>query len=244
MHRIALYLVDWNSAGRAQTISILNASNNAVLSTQTFSSFSQGQWGVWNVQGNVIIQVTRTAGSNAVVSGIFFDPVPASAATSATYTGLDTTTQGTWSGKYGADGYAIANDATTTVPSYATLSLTGDTLYTWSTTTSSASALQVSSGSSSRIASAYYSATSFNINLNLTDGNTHRIALYLLDFNGAGRAETISILNASNNAVLSTQSFSSFIQGEYGVWNVQGNVIIQVTRTAGTNAVVSGIFFN
>ncbi len=120
---------------------ILNASNNAVLSTQTFSSFSQGQWGVWNVQGNVIIQVTRTAGSNAVVSGIFFDPVPTtSAPASATYTGLDTTTQGTWSGKYGADGYLIASDATNP-PAYASVSLTGDTLYTFAASTTDPRAL-------------------------------------------------------------------------------------------------------
>jgi hypothetical protein len=178
-----------------------------------------------------------------VVSGIFFDPVPTSTAASATYTGLDTTTQGTWTGKYGADGYAIANDATNP-PAYAKLSFTGDTLFTFAVSTTDPRALQVYGGSSSRTATAYYSATGFSINVNLTDGNTHQIALYLLDWSFQGRAESISILNASNNAVLSTQTFSSFGEGHYGVWNIQGNVIIQVTRTGGPNAVVSGIFFN
>jgi hypothetical protein len=246
-HRIALYLLDWNSGGRVESVTILNASTNAVLSTETYSSFSQGEYAVWNVTGNVIIQVKQSSGANAVVSGIFFDPVPTSTSTTAaTYTGLDTTTLGTWTGKYGSNGYIIANDTTNITPSYATVSFTGDTPYTWSSTTTSTSALQVSSGSSSRIASAYYSATSFNINLNLTDGNTHQISLYLLDDENGGtaRAETISILNASTNAVLSTESFSSFQNGEYAVWNITGNVIIQVTKTTGPNAVVSGIFFN
>jgi beta-lactam-binding protein with PASTA domain len=447
-HQISLYLLDDENGGtaRAETISILNASNNAVLSTQTFSSFTNGEYAIWSITGNVIIQVTKTAGANAVVSGIFFDPPPPvtvpnvvgdtqatatsaiqsaglvvgtvtmatsstvasgdvisespaagtsvadgsavnlvvssgpgtvavpnvvgdtqaaatsaiqsaglvvgtvttassssvpsgdvisespaagttvadgsavnlvvssgpattpvpnvvgdtqSAATSAiqsaglvvgtvttatstsvpsgdvisenpaagttvadgsavnlvvssgtgnaaTYTGLDTTTQGTWTNVYGSNGYNIANDTTNTIPSYATLSLAGDTPYTWSSTTTAASALQVSSGSSSRIASAYYSATSFNINLDLTDGNTHKISLYLLDDQngGTGRAETISILDAATNAVLSTQTFSGFTNGEYAIWNITGDVIIQVTKTAGPNGVVSGIFFN
>ncbi len=307
-HRIALYLLDWDSTTRSETISILDAASNTVLNTETFSSFHNGEYAVWNVQGNVIIQVTRTAGANAVVSGIFFDPISATsvpnvvgdsqaAATtaitvadlavgtvtnqssstvasgdvisespvagtmvtagsavnlvvstgpageaSATYVGLDTTTQGTWTGKYGADGYLIANDATNP-PAYATVSLTGDALTSWAASTLSAIALQDSSGSSFRIASCYHSTTSFNINVNLTDGNTHRIALYLLDWDSTTRSETISILDAASNTVLNTETFSSFHNGDYAVWNVQGNVIIQVTRTAGANAVVSGIFF-
>ena len=164
-------------------------------------------------------------------------------ASSATYTGLDTTTQGTWTGIYGADGYMIANDATSP-PAYATVSLTGDSLYTWAASTTSASALQVSSGSSTRIASTYYSVTGFTINVNLTDGNTHRIALYLLDWDSTARSETISIVDAVSNAVLFTGPFSSFHNGAYAVWSVRGHVLIQITKTAGANAVVSGAFFN
>jgi hypothetical protein len=164
-------------------------------------------------------------------------------ASSVTYTGLDATTQGTWTGIYGTDGYMIANDATSP-PAYATVSLTGDSLYTWAASTTSASALQVSSGSSTHIASTYYSVTGFTINVNLTDGNTHQIALYLLDWDSTARSETISIVDAVSNAVLFTGPFSSFHNGEYAVWSVRGHVLIQITKTAGANAVVSGAFFN
>jgi hypothetical protein len=304
-HRIALYLLDWDSTARSETIAILDAVSNAVLYTGTFSGFHKGEYASWNVQGNVLIRVTKTGGANGVVSGIFFDPTAAQvttpnvagdtqaaattaiegaglvvgtittassttvapgdvisqspvagtslnvgwavnlvvSASSVTYAGLDTTTQGTWTGKYGADGYIIANDATNP-PTYATVSLTGDTLYTWAAPTTTVSALQASSGSSKRMASCYYSTTHFTINLNLTDGNAHQIALYLLDWSGTARSETISILDAVSNAVLYTGSFSSFHNGEYAVWNVQGHVLIQVTKTGGTNAVVSGIFFD
>jgi hypothetical protein len=80
--------------------------------------------------------------------------------------------------------------------------------------------------------------------LNLTDGNTHRIALYLLDWGSTPRSETISILDFATNTVLDTETFSGFGNGEYAAWNVQGHVLIQITRTGGPNAVVSGIFFN
>ena len=241
-HRIALYLLDWNTTARAETISILDGVTNAMLDTETFASFHNGVYAVWNAQGNVRIQVTLTGGANAVVSGIFFDPsspIPSSVA----YSGLDTLTQGTWTGKYGADGYLITNDATSP-PAYATVSLTGATNYTFAASTTDPRALQVSSGSSARIASAYYAASSFTINVNLTDGKAHRIALYLLDWNTTTRAETISILDAGTNAVLDTETFASFQNGEYAAWNIQGDVRIQVTLTGGTNPVVSGIFFN
>jgi hypothetical protein len=237
-HRIALYLLDWDSTARAETISIQDATSGATLTTQKFSSFHSGEYAVFNVQGNVKITVTRTAGGNAVVSGIFFDAIPY-----ATYSGLDTTTQGTWTGNYGSEGDLIANDATM-APNFATVSLSGETPYTWKASTTDVRALQTASSASTRIASTYYSPTSFTINLNLTDGNTHTISLYLLDWDSTARAETISILDPVSNTILDTEEYSSFNGGQYAIWQVQGHVLIQITKTGGANGVVSGIFFD
>jgi hypothetical protein len=238
-HRVALYLLDWDGSARSESVSILDAASNTVLSTLEFSSFHAGEYAVWNLQGHVLIQVSNTGGSNAVVSGIFFDPVTPAVS----YNGLDTATQGTWTGKYGAGGELIADDATNP-PAYATVSLTGDVAYTWEASTTDVRALQTASGSATRIASAYYSATNFTIDLNLTDGNSHKVSLYLLDWDGTSRVESISILDAVSKAVLSTETFSSFHDGEYALWNIQGHVLIQVTKTAGSNAVVSGLFLD
>jgi hypothetical protein len=73
---------------------------------------------------------------------------------------------------------------------------------------------RLAGGSSSRIASTYYSTGSFTINVNLTDGNTHRIALHLLDWDSTARTESVSILSAINGAVLDTETYSSFHNGE------------------------------
>jgi predicted RecA/RadA family phage recombinase len=94
------------------------------------------------------------------------------------------------------------------------------------------------------VASCWYSASSFSFNVNVTDGNSHQIALYALDWDTTARAETITIVDANNPSnVLSTQTVSSFHGGTYLVWTISGHVLINVTLTGGSNAVISGVFF-
>jgi hypothetical protein len=157
----------------------------------------------------------------------------------------DTTTQGNWVGKYGNDGFWIANDLSSAPPVYANLNFTGTSAYTWNGSTSEKRALLTSpTGSpSARIASTYYSNTSFTIDLNLNDNQPHLVALYLLDYDD-NRAESITVVDANNTSnVLDTQSAANFQNGEYLVWKIQGHVQIQVKATGGLNGVVSGIFF-
>jgi uncharacterized repeat protein (TIGR01451 family) len=245
-HRVALYLLDWDTAARAETIQILDASNNAVLDTEKFSNFHNGVYAVWDIKGNVIIQVTGTAGYNGVVAGIFFGPAsaPVTSVNTATYTGSDATTEGTWTGHYGSSGALIVG-GTNTLPSFAKTTLTGNATWTFASSTTDPRALQIASGSSSQTAAVYYStASNFSINLNLADGKAHKVSLYLLDWDTTARAETVTILDAASNTVLNTQSFSAFHNGEYASWTITGNVIIQVAKTAGINAVISGLFID
>jgi hypothetical protein len=169
--------------------------------------------------------------------------VVATGGATATYVGADTATQGTWTGKYGADGQLIPN-VLTSAPSYASVIVTGANAYTWASGTSDPRALQTASGSTQRVPSTYYSFNAVNIDMNLTDGNTHKISLYLCDWDNGGRAETISVIDVSSGAVLDTRPFSSFYGGVYAVWNIKGHVQIKVAYTGGSNAVVNGIFFD
>src|SRR5262249_31378718 len=83
------------------------------------------------------------------------------------------------------------------------------------------------------------------IDVNLTDGNTHQVALYALDWDSGNRAETIKALDAGTGAVLDTRSLAagSFVNGEYLVWNIKGHVKFEIDYNGGYNAVISGIFF-
>jgi subtilase family serine protease len=241
VHQIALYLLDWDNAGRAESISIADATTGTVLDSRTLSSFSNGEYLVWNVSGHVKITTTLLSGTNTVLSGIFFGgplPIPTSMAA---FVKTDTTTQGNWMSSYGADGYNVIGD-TTAYPAYATVTPSGQNTFVWASSTSDVRALQKGSNSSDRIAATWYSS-SFTVDVNLTDGKTHQIALYLLDWDNAERAESISIADAGTGTVLDSRNVSSFFNGEYLVWNVSGHVKITTTLLSGTNIVLSGIFF-
>jgi hypothetical protein len=250
-HRVALYLLDFDTTSRSETITITNTFTQAVLDTETFSNFNNGIYAIWNLQGNVTINVSRSGGSAAVVSGIFFGspgsisgPGPGSSS-SASYIGVDTATKGSWTGGYGANGYLIANN-TGVAPAYATASVTGDFTYTWAAQTSDPRALQSFPYATTGIASSYtqYGGQSFTISININDGGTHRIALYLLDWEAAGRVETITITDPSTGALLDSETFSGFQNGEYPSWLIKGNVLVKVTPVGTFSPVVSGVFFN
>ena len=335
-HQVALYALDWDVAGRAEQIQVLDASTNTVLDTRNITGFQNGQYLVWNINGHVKIVVTTTnPNTNAAISGVFFEssligvtvtpqgasvkpgqtqqfsaavvgtpnksvtwtisnasnpgnPAPGSISSSGLYTapasvasavnltvtatasdnvtvgtatlslaagtapsgptvvylGTDTTTQGSWIGTYGGDGYAIPNGAQN-VPSYATFSVSGQSSYTWAASTADVRALQTPGGAS-RMASLWFNTPSFTFDVNVKDGNTHQVALYALDWDGyqGGRAEQIQVLDASTNNVLDTRNATGFQNGQYLVWNINGHVKIVVTTTnPNANAAISGVFF-
>jgi hypothetical protein len=65
--------MDWDQTGRVQTIDVLDANTGALLDRRTMSSFVYGTYLTWTVSGHVQVRVTMTAGSTAVVNGVFFD---------------------------------------------------------------------------------------------------------------------------------------------------------------------------
>ncbi len=160
----------------------------------------------------------------------------------ASFLGSNTTTQGNWIGTYGSQGYDVINNASS-LPSYATVTPAGQTSYTWAANTTDPRALQ-DAGGSGRIAATWYSASSFTVDVNLTDGQTHDLELYFLDWDTTSRGEQVQISNASTGAVLSTQTVTSFHSGVYLQWAVSGNLLITFTNMSGNNAVLSGLFLD
>ena len=128
-------------------------------------------------------------------------------------------------------------------PAYAQVTFSGNNPYTWLSSTSDVRALQ-KAAVSDRIASTWYTYSNMTIDINLTDGNTHPVALYMLDWDGSSRAERVDVLDAISQAVLDTQTVSGFHNGEYLVWNLHGHVTLRITLTGGGNAVASGLFFH
>ncbi|HSS20410.1 MAG TPA: LamG-like jellyroll fold domain-containing protein [Pyrinomonadaceae bacterium] len=161
---------------------------------------------------------------------------------SATFVKQDLTTHGNWQGVYGSDGYQVIGESSS-LPAYAAINTTGQSLYVWAPSTSNVSALQKALNPADRIAATVYSSTTFTVGVSFADGQAHQLALYLLDWDLAGRRQRIDILDASNNNSLNSQTVDSFSQGSYLVWTLKGNLKIKVTNLSGPNAVVSGLFF-
>jgi hypothetical protein len=240
VHDLALYAVDWDGNNqRSEQIQLISAATGLVLDTETISSFSGGVYLVWKVTGDVVVQVTCLAGQNAVLSGLFIDPPPATAA----LIGQDTGTQGNWIGTYGFQGYNVIGNAAS-YPAYATVTAAGQSTYTWAASTTDPRALETVGGTG-RIAACWYSTTSFTVNVDLADGAAHDLALYAVDWDGNDqRSEQIQLISAATGLVLDTETISSFSGGVYLDWKVTGDVVVQVTLLAGQNAVLSGLFID
>jgi glucose/arabinose dehydrogenase len=244
-HQIAFYGLDWDGGGRAERVDVIDASSGTVLDTRTLTQFSGGQYLVWTVAGHVVFRVTLTGGLNAIMSALFVDGASGGGGggggtAAASFVRTDTTTRGSWRGVYGNQGHAIATLASA-LPAYAQVTVSGASTYVWNGSTTDVRALQRPAGSD-RFAPTWYAGSTFSFDLDLTDGASHQIALYGLDWDGGNRAERIEVLDASTGTVLDARTLSQFVNGQYVVWTVTGHVVFRVTLTGGLNAIVSALF--
>ena len=252
---MSLYLLDWDHTNLTQTINVYDAANGALLNSQSLSNFGDGKYFSWTIKGNVRFNVSSTGYNLGLVGGIFFGtggtvsggpPPPAASGSSATWVNLDTTTQGTWTGKYGAAGYIIANGPSV-APSYANASIGSSPFpYTWAVSTTDVRALQTSAGSANRIASTWgtYKIQYIDVKVAVTDGNAHNVSLYLLNWDSFTRPENIKVLDATSGQVLDSRDFDNYHDGAWATWTIKGNVVIRVTPIGEYYAAASGVFFN
>ena len=235
-----LYAVDWNDQGRRESITVNDGSGPREVLLN--SDFSQGAWVSFPVNvaagGTVTITVVRTAGINAVLSGIFLGGTGSPPAT----TGLPLS-KGGWVGGFGSAGYDLAGwDGPAGDVSYipdASVSLLQGSRYQWATNATETRALS-DPGQLTRNAAAYTSPSQIRVQLAFNTAYSGTLHLYALDWDKQNRRETITV--NGQTAVLS----SDFSQGAWVSFPVtvaaNGIAMITVDRTAGTNAVLSGIF--
>jgi len=231
-----LYALDWDSTARRELISV--DGQTAELS----SNFNQGVWVSFPIVvaagETVSIVVDRTAGANAVLSGIFLGDAGAPPAPTMT-----SAPQGKWAGAVGSAGYALTGwNGTRGDISYmpnAALSLMQGSRYEWAANTTDPRALS-DPAEHTHNAGTYYDPNQVQMQLSFTAAYSGSLHLYALDWDGAGRREVITVNGQS--AVLSTD-FSQGAWVSFPITVTAGETIpITVTRLAGPNAVLSGIF--
>jgi hypothetical protein len=158
-----------------------------------------------------------------------------------TFVGVDNSTRGNWKGTHGNDGFVIPNEISKP-PDYAKINLIRCRPVTWADNVSESRAL-LKTDSDKRIASTWHSQKPFEIDLNLADGNPHRVALYFLDWDNAGRAELVELLDVQTKGVLDSRSVAGFSNGTYLIWSCTGHIKIRISPKI-SNTSASGLFFN
>jgi uncharacterized protein (TIGR03437 family) len=154
---------------------------------------------------------------------------------------VDTTTKGNWKNTYGGDGFNTINDMAK-YPSYAQVNVVGNTAATWASSTSDNRALQKNS-SSDRIAARWETSSFFTVDMNFTDGLSHRVAFYAVDWDSSNRQQRVDVVDWSTNVLIDSRTITSFNGGQYLVWDLRGRVKFIVNKVGGKSAVVSGIYF-
>lgn len=244
-HRFAMYFLDWDRNGRVQTVEVLDAGTGEVLDTQNVSSFQEGKYLVWEIRTSVKVRLTRVTGYNATLQGFFFDPVPNSSASKpSSFVKADTTSKGNWKGVYGADGYNVIGNSTA-YPAYAQVSASGKSDWTWvNSTTTDLRCLQKAGTATDRVGASWQSTSNLTVSVSITDGKTHQLAMYFMDFDRNNRSQSVEVFDATTGATIDSQTLTSFQEGKYLVWNINTNVRIRVTWLSGYNATLQGIFFD
>jgi titin len=152
--------------------------------------------------------------------------------------------QGTWLGVYGADGYALTGwngGDLASIPN-ATFAVDQGQRFIWQNPSSDVRALQSPDGSL-REATCAYDANQVRIHITFSAAYSGSVHVYAVDFDSLGRRETVTINDGSGPQTASITA--DFSQGAWVTAPVAvaagGSVSILVTRTAGVNAVVSGV---
>lgn len=235
-----LYAVDWDSTVRRESIVVNDGSGPRTVDLN--SEFKNGAWVSFPISvaagGSVTIAVNHEAGPNAVLSGVFLGE--AGAPPSNTPQELS---KGGWVGAFGAGGYDLAGwDGPTGDVSYipnATVSLVQGSRYQWAANTTDPRALSEPE-QETRNAAAYYDPNQIQVKLSFTAAYSGNLHLYAVDWDTTARRETVSV---NGQTATLANSFNGGAWVSFPITVAAGEAItITVDRTAGSNAVLSGIF--
>jgi len=159
-----------------------------------------------------------------------------------------TAPQGGWLGTYGADGYVLGgwngSSDVVSLPQGRRVSVEQGKRWVWQTNTSDGRALRSPDGSGRRAAT-LYDETRISVRLNFDAAYSGQLHLYALDFGTpTARRERITVDDGSGATTVALDS--DFTQGAWVTVPINvaagGAVRVTVDRTAGVNAVLSGIF--
>jgi hypothetical protein len=150
---------------------------------------------------------------------------------------IDDTTSGAWVQKYGAEGYLIPEGPAQM--NWPTADVMNAKSWVWTRGTAAPQA-PVYPFNRGGIATCWYSETTFTAAVFFPDRNRSPVAFYFLDWDRQNRVQKIELLDAFGRATAQFE-LRDFALGKYVVIG-SDDMGLRITRVAGPNAVLSGIF--
>ena len=166
--------------------------------------------------------------------------------------GIDETTKGDWAAKYGSDGffmprYFYGRDCQAWPDYLAAVdcgNFTNRQFSIWNKSTGS-SLLCNSISYCARYLGALETSGADSLTLYINDAQSHQLALYVCDFDKAGREQTIELLDLEGHLLAPACTVSGFDQGKWLRCQFSGSVRVSLTnRKSGSTAVLSALMFD
>ncbi len=233
--------VAWNASSGATSYKVQRSANGTSAWTQIAAPTTTGY-------SDTGLNPSTAYYYRVIASNGVGDSAPSSVVSATTQSGLAYTQapQGSWVGTYGADGYALLNwnngGDLLSLPQ-ATMSIDQGSRFQWSGGTTDVRALQ-SPDQSTRRAECLYFDSEVRIRLTFSTAYSGTLHVYVIDWDSAGRRENVTVNDGSGPRTATISS--DFSQGAWINVPISvaagGTVSIVVSRTAGVNAVVSGVF--
>ncbi|MGH7942882.1 MAG: DUF2961 domain-containing protein [Limisphaerales bacterium] len=166
--------------------------------------------------------------------------------------GTDETTRGNWATHYGSDGflmprYFYGRDCQA-LPDYVSAvdygNFTSRQFASWNKSTPS-SLLTSPISYCARYLGALETRGSDSLALYVNDSKRHQLALYLCDFNKAGRKESIEVLDLEGRVLVPAQSIGNFQLGKWLRFEFSGSIRLRITnQNSKSTAVLSALMFD
>ena len=166
--------------------------------------------------------------------------------------GQDDTTSGNWDGGYGRDGYVLLDydgggkNREQLPPYVQSVTCQAGTFTQWARDVSDTRALASNvHNERARNAGVYYNRCTMLVDIRLKQPHPYRLAVFAVDFDRHDRQETVDIYNLPALTLAApTQAVREFQEGKYVIFDCRDSVRLRFDDIRGSNAVVSGIFFD
>ncbi len=170
----------------------------------------------------------------------------------AAFLGMDDTTEGNWAEKYGADGflmprYFYGRDCQAWPDYLCAVDFGGFTSRQFSIWRNSTPSSLLTSPISycARYLGALETPGSDLLTLYVRDTQPHQLALYVCDFDKAGREETIELADLNGHELAPPCTVSHFEQGKWLRFKFSGSIQVRLTnRNRASSAVLSALMFD